>query len=61
MIEAWMGLEGLDRAECHIRFYSDHISDVPVLEWADEAIAANPHGGLRAEAKTRGWAIVDWD
>lgn len=60
MIEAWMGLEKLDRSQCHIRFYSDHISDVPVLAWADEAIAANPHGGLRAEAKRRGWAIVDW-
>lgn len=61
MIEAWMGLEGLDRARCRIRFYSDHISDVPVLAWADEAIAANPHAGLREEARKRGWTIVDWD
>jgi HAD superfamily hydrolase (TIGR01490 family) len=61
MIEAWMGLEKLDRAACRIRFYSDHVSDVPVLEWADEAIAANPHAGLRAVARQRGWTIVDWD
>jgi len=61
MIEAWMGLEGLERSQCRIRFYSDHVSDVPVLEWADEAIAANPHQGLREEAKRRGWTIVDWD
>jgi len=61
MIEAWMGLEKLDRSKCRIRFYSDHISDVPVLEWADEAIAANPHAGLRDVAKQRGWTIVDWD
>lgn len=61
MIQAWMGLEGLDRSDCHIRFYSDHVSDVPVLEWADEAIAANPHQGLRAVAKARGWTIVDWE
>lgn len=60
MIEAWMGLEKLDRRQCRIRFYSDHVSDVPVLEWADEAIAANPHHDLRVEAKKRGWAIVDW-
>ena len=60
MIEAWMGLERLKRTECRIRFYSDHISDVPVLEWADEAIAANPHAALRGEAKRRGWTIVDW-
>jgi HAD superfamily hydrolase (TIGR01490 family) len=61
MIEAWMGLEKLDRAACRIRFYSDHVSDVPVLEWADEAIATNPHAGLRAVARQRGWTIVDWD
>lgn len=60
MIQAWMGLEKLDRDQCHIRFYSDHVSDVPVLEWADEAIAANPHQGLRAVAKARGWTIADW-
>lgn len=60
MIQAWMGLEKLDRSQCRIRFYSDHISDVPVLEWADDPIAANPHGGLRAEARKRGWTIVDW-
>lgn len=60
MIEAWMGLQGLQRSQCHIRFYSDHISDAPVLAWADEAIAANPHAGLRAEARRHGWAIVDW-
>jgi len=60
MIEAWMGIEKLDRSACHIRFYSDHVSDVPVLEWADEAIASNPHAGLREVAKKRGWTIVDW-
>jgi len=60
MIEAWMGIEKLDRGACHIRFYSDHVSDVPVLEWADEAIASNPHAGLRQVAKQRGWTIVDW-
>ncbi len=60
MIQAWMKFEKLDREQCHIRFYSDHVSDVPVLEWADEAIAANPHAGLRDVAKQRGWTIVDW-
>ncbi|KRB80842.1 haloacid dehalogenase [Sphingomonas sp. Root710] len=61
MIEAWMGLEKLDRSQCRIWFYSDHVSDVPVLEWADEPVAANPHHDLRVEAKKRGWTIVDWD
>lgn len=60
MIEAWMALERIDRGQCRIRFYSDHVSDVPVLEWADEPIAANPHAGLREVAKRRGWTILDW-
>jgi len=60
MIEAWMALERLDRDQCRIAFYSDHVSDVPVLEWADRPVAANPHAGLREEARRRGWTIVDW-
>jgi len=60
MIEAWMALERLDRDQCRIAFYSDHVSDVPVLEWSDQPVAANPHAGLREEAKRRGWTIVDW-
>lgn len=43
-----------------IRFYSDHVSDLPALLWADEAMAANPSPPLRAEAQRRGWPIFDW-
>jgi len=60
MIEAWMAAEGLDRADCHIRFYSDHASDAPVLAWADEPFAVNAHRKLRRLAKARNWPIVDW-
>jgi HAD superfamily hydrolase (TIGR01490 family) len=61
MIEAWMAREGLTRADCHIRFYSDHVSDAPVLAWADEPFAVNAHGPLRTLAKTRGWPVIDWE
>jgi HAD superfamily hydrolase (TIGR01490 family) len=61
MIEAWMARDGLIRANCHIRFYSDHVSDSPVLEWADEPFAVNAHGPLRTLAKARGWPIIDWE
>lgn len=61
MIETWMAREGIDRAGAHIRFYSDHVSDSPVLEWADEPFAVNAHGPLRALARARGWPIVDWE
>lgn len=60
MIVAWMEREGLARDQAHIRFYSDHASDAPVLAWADEAYAVNAHDKLRRLAKTRGWTIVDW-
>jgi phosphoserine phosphatase len=40
--------------------YSDHVSDQPVFEWADEAVAVNPHRKLRRLAEQRGWAVEDW-
>lgn len=61
MIQAWMAANGIDRADTAIRFYSDHVSDAPVLDWADEAFAVNAHGPLRSLARTKGWAIVDWE
>ena len=59
MIKAWLAREGIERGK--VRFYSDHASDAPVFEWADEAVAVNPHDKLRRLAGERGWAIEDWD
>ncbi|MGN6376337.1 MAG: HAD family hydrolase [Sphingomonas sp.] len=59
-IQAWFAHEGIDRSTAHVRFYSDHVSDAPALEWADEPFAVNAHEALRALAKKRGWPIVDW-
>ena len=58
MIEQWLAKHGLTRA--HVRFYSDHASDAPVFEWADEAVAVNPHDRLARLAKERGWKVEDW-
>jgi HAD superfamily hydrolase (TIGR01490 family) len=60
LIEAWLEQQGIARSDAKIRFYSDHVSDAPVLDWADEAIAVNPSRGLRRLAAKRGWEIVDW-
>ena len=60
MVESWMARKGLDRPQCHIRFFSDHVSDAPCLSWADEGFATNPHPPLRALATKRGWTILDW-
>ena len=60
MIADWVEKSGLKCKQGHVRFYSDHVSDQPAFEWADEAVAVNPHGKLRQLALERGWAIEDW-
>ena len=60
MIAEWVDKSGLTGRHGHVRFYSDHESDAPTFEWADEPVAVNPHARLARLAKTRGWAIEDW-
>jgi HAD superfamily hydrolase (TIGR01490 family) len=60
MIEAWMAQQGVTRPAAHIRAYSDHVSDAPMLQFADQAFAANPHPPLARLAAERGWTRVDW-
>jgi len=60
MIADWVEKSGLKGVHGHVRFYSDHVSDQPAFEWADEPVAVNPHGKLRRLAQQRGWAVEDW-
>jgi HAD superfamily hydrolase (TIGR01490 family) len=60
MIADWVDQSGLKGVHGHVRFYSDHVSDQPAFEWADEPVAVNPHGKLRRLAEQRGWQIEDW-
>ena len=60
MIADWVEKSGLTGKHGHVRFYSDHVSDAPAFEWADEPVAVNPHAKLRRLAEQRGWAIEDW-
>lgn len=55
-----MILARLQRRPDEIVFSSDHWSDLPVLEWADVPVAANPCAELRAVARIRGWRVCDW-
>ena len=61
LIADWVEKSGLKGAHGHVRFYSDHVSDRPAFEWADEPVAVNPHGKLRRLAQQRGWQVEDWD
>ena len=59
MIEEWLRENSIERGK--VRFYSDHASDAPVFEWADEAVAVNPHDRLVRLARARGWRVEDWN
>ena len=60
MIDDWVEKSELVGRHGHVRFYSDHASDAPVFEWADEPVAVNPHDRLKRLAQERGWKVVDW-
>jgi len=42
----------------HITFYSDSHNDLPLLRWADTAIAVDPDERLAAAAREAGWPVV---
>jgi len=58
-LEAWLAARGLDWGQVHTTFYSDSINDLPLLEKANVAVAANPDPRLRAIADARGWRILE--
>lgn len=59
-VEAWLARAGVARRGAHIRFYSDHESDAPTLDWADEGVVVNANAALRALAAARGWRALVW-
>lgn len=54
-VEAWLAVQGLTRADCHLTAYTDHASDAPILNFANAGVLvgryAKPQGG---------WAQADW-
>jgi HAD superfamily hydrolase (TIGR01490 family) len=60
MIADWVAASGLKNTRGDVRFYSDHVSDRPAFEWADEPVAVNPHDKLRRLARELGWQVEDW-
>ena len=41
-------------------FYTDSITDAPVLRAVGTAVAVNPDGRLKRLARKQGWSVVDW-
>jgi HAD superfamily hydrolase (TIGR01490 family) len=59
-INDWLAANAITRDTAHIRAYSDHVSDHPMLRFADEAVATTPSRKLRLLAPRMGWQVVDW-
>ncbi|CAM5794278.1 HAD family hydrolase [Rhizobacter fulvus] len=50
-----IALEGFERSW----FYSDSVSDLPLLAAVSDPVAVRPDARLRAHARDRGWRIID--
>lgn len=59
-ISGWLADNQITREDAHIRAYSDHVSDHPMLRFANEAVATTPSRGLKLLAPQMGWQVVDW-
>lgn len=55
-LQQWLQEQKLNPAT--ITFYSDSINDLPLLEYADIAIAVDPDTRLKAAAEVAGWPIM---
>lgn len=60
MTESYLREQGLERGKLHIKFFSDHISDLPMFDWVDEPIAVNPSQKLFKHALLQNWPIKFW-
>jgi HAD superfamily hydrolase (TIGR01490 family) len=58
-VEQWLQALGHSRSDfVRVVCYSDSQNDLPLLEWADEAVATNPNDALAAVAAERGWPVL---
>jgi HAD superfamily hydrolase (TIGR01490 family) len=58
MAEAWAEREGVDLAQSV--FYSDSVSDVPMLARVGEPVVVNPDLRLALHARRTGWPVARW-
>jgi phosphoserine phosphatase len=56
----WLSNKRLSRKQCHIKVYSDDLSDSPLLDFADEALLVTARASLVKIAHARGWKDVDF-
>ena len=56
-VKEW--LLSTDQSFEHTTFYSDSYNDLPLMEYADTAIAVTPDDRLRAHAERLHWPVID--
>ena len=56
--ELWLRRHGGTLEDAY--FYTDSVTDLPVLEMVGHPVAVNPDTKLRRCARAKGWPIVDW-
>jgi HAD superfamily hydrolase (TIGR01490 family) len=56
--ERWAEAHDVDLAASF--FYTDSLTDVPMLERVGQARVVNPDARLRRFARKRGWPVLDW-
>lgn len=54
----WAAANGVQLEDAY--FYSDHPSDLPLLELVGHPAAVNPYPGLEKIARERDWDVVKW-
>jgi len=57
-VGAWAAERGVALSDCV--FYSDSMSDRPLLDLVGEPVAVNPDPRLAAHALRQGWRVEDW-
>jgi len=60
-VKALLEALGWNRADCTIRFYTDSVSDAPLLDWADRPVLVNAGRRGARIANARGWEQARFD
>ncbi len=59
-VEQWLAEMGHSLTDFQrVSFYSDSPNDLPLLEQSTDPVATNPSPALEAEAKARGWRLLN--
>jgi phosphatidylglycerophosphatase C len=59
-VQAWFATSGRERPDARITVFSDHPSDAPLFDWADEAVLVTGRSDRAAIARARGWRVENW-